>query len=377
MTPPGSGDNTLSVSKIEWTDETWNPTTGCDKVSPGCKHCYAEVMSKRLLAMGQVKYRNAFRPTFHADALAAPLRWRQPRMVFVNSMSDLFHKSFTNEQIAAVFGVMAACPDHTFQVLTKRAERLPEWFEWFEQGGGRSDSADVAITCALGVPELNRFLEPREVIHDDEPGPWDHLIEDPPDWPLKNVWLGVSCEDQRRADERIPRLLATPAAVRFVSAEPLLGPLEFNEVCGEPVLSPECWGDCACDSLYGPDPGCRRNGGDGTLTRKIDWVIAGGESGSGARPCALEWIEALVNDCRTAKVPCFVKQLGALVVSEHRTATASEMSVLAAHPEKLSDGDKAPNGEYWAWRAGLKHIKGADPEEWPDGLRVREMPKCA
>src|SRR5690606_13082951 len=170
-------------SAIEWTDATWNPVTGCTKVSPGCKHCYAETMARRLQAMGQENYRNGFELTLQPHMLDAPLRWTRPRRIFVNSMSDLFHGNVPAEYIAAVFGVMAATPQHTYQVLTKRAARLPKWFEWAAPGAVdralcHADEALKGNPCAFG----DLAWGGRRSGH-------------PLTWPLPNVWLGVSVEN--------------------------------------------------------------------------------------------------------------------------------------------------------------------------------------
>jgi protein gp37 len=210
-------------SNIEWTEMTWNPVTGCTKISQGCKHCYAERMAKRLTAMGSDRYRNGFRVTLHPDLLDVPRKWRQPRVVFVNSMSDLFHEDIPDAFIQRVFATMRDCPQHTFQVLTKRAERLAA-------------------------------LAPRLL--------WPH-----------NVWMGVSVEDARVVD-RIGYLQKVPAAVRFLSLEPLIGPLE----------------------------GLRLEG--------IDWAIVGGESGPRARPMKPEWVKSILRQCRAASVAFFFKQWG-------------------------------------------------------------------
>lgn len=210
-------------SHIEWTQATWNPVTGCSKVSAGCKNCYAERLAARLLAMGNARYRNGFKVTLHPDLVELPKRWRDPRLIFVNSMSDLFHEQVPLAFIHGVFATMRACPQHTFQILTKRSARLRRL-----------------------AGEL--------------------------DWP-SNVWMGVSVEDARVL-QRISDLKAVPAAVRFLSCEPLIGPLDKLPLDG------------------------------------IHWVIVGGESGPGARPMKIEWIRAIFRQCRKAKVPFFFKQWG-------------------------------------------------------------------
>ncbi len=214
-----------SNSTIEWTEVTWNPVTGCSKISQGCKHCYAERMAKRLQAMGQERYRNGFRVTLQPDLIEAPLRWRRPRVVFVNSMSDLFHRDVPDNYIRQVFDVMARASQHTFQVLTKRSDRLAE----------------------LG-PSL----------------PWP-----------SNVWMGVSVEDARVL-HRIDDLRRVPAQTRFLSCEPLIGPLPALDLTG------------------------------------IHWVIVGGESGPGARPMELEWVTDILRVCRGTDVPFFFKQWGGI-----------------------------------------------------------------
>ena len=250
------------MSNIEWTDETWNPTVGCTKVSPGCKNCYAETMHARLTAMGQPKYSEPFGVVKPWPAhLDAPLHWRKPRRVFVNSMSDLFHEGVPDSFIAEVWKRMALVQDHTFQILTKRSRRMRDY----------CSEMDVIHVAGRAVP---------------------------------NIWLGVSVEDQQRADERIPHLLETPAAVRFLSCEPLLGAADLG-------------GYTHCD-LCG-------------YTHQIDWVIAGAESGKGARPMDLDWARSLRDQCMEACVPFFVKQL-------------------------CHNGRKIPFGE------------------WPEDLKVREFP---
>lgn len=202
---------------------TWNPVTGCTKVSQGCKHCYAERMARRLEAMGSDRYRNGFEVTLHPDLLDVPRGWRQPRVVFVNSMSDLFHDDIPLAYIQRVFATMRDCPHHTFQVLTKRSERLAEF--------------------AAHLP-----------------------------WP-SNVWMGVSVEDARVLN-RVRDLQRVPAAVRFLSLEPLIGPLEALPLEG------------------------------------IHWAIVGGESGPKARPMRREWVTSIFRQCRAARVPFFFKQWG-------------------------------------------------------------------
>jgi protein gp37 len=320
-------------TKIQWTDATWSPTTGCDQVSPGCDNCYALTMAKRLKAMGQPRYQRdgdprtsgpGFGLTVHHDVLDKPLRWRKPRRVFVNSMSDLFHPQVSDEFIAEVFAVMALTRRHTYQVLTKRPARMRSLLS--QPGFFRSVASEsYPLRDHVGA-EIGGGASP---------------------WPLPNVWLGVSVEDQTRADQRIPLLLDTPAAIRFLSCEPLLGPVDLSEHIG-------CYHDddvAGGSYVYGPhaDPYHRYDGPD------LGWVIVGGESGPGARPMHPDWARSLVEQCRAAGVAPFVKQLGAWSTRLDATAKVRQMV-----------------GELLMFRHGGH---GGDPDEWPEELRVREFPR--
>jgi protein gp37 len=263
-------------SSIEWTDTTWNPTTGCNRVSPGCDHCYAMTLAKRLKAMGSAKYQTdgdprtsgpGFGVAVHPDSLDAPLHWRKPRRVFVNSMSDLFHDKVPTEFIAQVFAVMALAPQHTFQVLTKRHARM------------RSVLSNDLFFELVGDEVEKRATD-------------DWRVQ----WPLPNVWIGVSVETQQWADIRVPALLGTPAAVRFLSCEPLLGPIDLHFCGGVDALWPDWSG--------GP------GGGTGAPHPIVDWVIAGGESGDDARPVDAGWIRWIRDQCDEAEVPFLFKQWG-------------------------------------------------------------------
>ncbi len=322
------------ASKIEWTDRTWNPTRGCSIVSPGCHHCYAMTQAHRFSGPGGT-YEGLTKLTKAGpqwtgkvvtveDKLLEPLSWKTPARVFVDSMSDLFHEAVPDAFVDRVFAVMGARQVHTFQILTKRAARMRAYM---------SDPLRHETVIEAWSRTVPRFANRRTV------GPW----------PLPNVWIGISAENQEQLEHRIGPLCQTPAAVRFLSCEPLLGPLDFAKVGGLGHLK----------------------AGIGTAVPGIDWVIVGGESGPGARPCALEWIERVVEQCRESRTPAFVKQLGAYVVSEGRTAPADTMS----RPEHEYREFKAPNGEVWAWRAGLRDSKGGDPSEWPEDLRVRQFPE--
>jgi protein gp37 len=239
------------MTGIQWTQAVWNPTTGCDRISEGCDHCYALTMAKRLKGMGQAKYQNdgdlrtsgpGFGLAVHPDTLATPLGWRKPRRIFVNSMSDLFHARVPEPFVGGVWNTMALTPWHTYQILTKRPERMARVLSKWADAGWLWRKDDL-IWCG------------------------------PIDGPLPNVWLGASIELDRH-HSRADSVRETPAAVRFLSLEPLLGPLPSLDLSG------------------------------------IDWAILGGESGAGAREMDLGWVRDLIGQCREARTAVFVKQLG-------------------------------------------------------------------
>lgn len=300
-------------SKIEWTDATWNPIRGCSRVSEGCRNCYAEGMAARFSKPGQWGHGLATyvtRPDGKREArwtgtmvqapeatLTAPLRWKAPRRIFVNSTSDLFHEDVPDAWIDRVFAVMALCPQHTFQVLTKRPERMRAYF-------------------AAG-PWL-RWLELMKPL-------WHGRLasEVAENGALPNVWLGTSVEDQASADARIPHLLETPAAIRFISAEPLLGPVDLTRLGIDSdsemhALTPIPWAEEVAN--WGDDPetiegwldwyGLSEVPTSGNMHPTLDWVIVGGESGAGARPMHPDWARDLRDQCASADVPFFFKQWG-------------------------------------------------------------------
>jgi protein gp37 len=324
----------VGKTAISWTQsddgtpgKTWNCIKGCSRVSEGCRHCYAEVIAGRFSGPGQAYEglatrklktvsdgnpgRKSFKQAtegrwtgevrFVPERLADPLRWKRPRRIFVNSMSDLFHEKLEDAQIAAVFGVMAAAPRHTFQVLTKRARRMCEWFEWI--AGGADTPANI---CAQHAD-----LELTGVGHQIWGRARGAVMRGERPWPLPNVWIGVSVENQDAADERIPEILETPAAVRFISAEPLLGPLDIATYL-DPAGAP-----------------C------GETNAILDWVIVGAESGHGARPCDVRWIRAIRDQCEAAGVPLWLKQ-----ANELRSQDAGELKVGDAHPIAVGKGSK-------------------------------------
>ncbi|WP_327259966.1 phage Gp37/Gp68 family protein [Streptomyces sp. NBC_01240] len=272
-------------TSIEWADKTWSPLIGCDRVSPGCDGCYAITTAHIRTSHPNPKISTAFAGTTHRangridwtgqinqleDRLTQPLAWKKPRKVFVNSQSDLFHKNVDIEFIAKVFAVMALTPRHTYQILTKRHARM------------RSLLTDrhFAVAVRTEMYALDR----------------DATLRQDEQWPLPNVHLGVSVENQQWADIRIPALLDTPAAVRWISAEPLLGPIDLTDIDGMNVLNPSDTGhENGLGWIDGPS---------------LNWVVAGGESGPKARPANPDWFRTLRDQCLAADVPFLFKQWG-------------------------------------------------------------------
>jgi protein gp37 len=289
------------MTKIEWKEENWNPVRGCSLIP---------------------------------EKLTEPLHWRKPRRVFINSMSDLFHESLSDEAIDQVFAVMALCPQHIFQVLTKRAKRMREYWRnpaelrdrWFSALLDPRIFPSDPRRAVLGMPS-------RAAVAEGIGKGWRKIM-------LPNVHLGVSVESQRYAEERIPGLLATPAAVRWVSAEPLLEAVQLRRP----------WVDYLEGWTTPPADEC---GGLQIETNRIDWVVCGGESGPGARPFDLAWARSIIAQCRAAGVPVFFKQAGANVID-----SAIDAGVHGSRHRK----------------AFFSH-KGGDPAEWPADLRVREYPR--
>jgi protein gp37 len=279
----------MGKTTIAWTDQTWNPTRGCDKISPGCRECYAEKVAERFEGVKGHAYEEGFKLRLVPHMLEAPLHWRRPQRVFVNSMSDLFHEGVPFDYIDKVFAIMARCPQHTFQVLTKRSARMGEY----------CDIKDLLY------PALNRIraLAPAIDVR----------------WPLPNVILGVSAENQEYANKRIPEAiipLLDAGWKTMISAEPLLGPIVFKDV-----------------------PGFNRVN---TPLHRL-WVIVGGESGNNARRFEIEWAHSIVDQCHLSGVRVFVKQLGA------RPFNAGNQRVV------------------------FKSRKGDDIAEWPSDLRFQEF----
>lgn len=322
-------------SNIEWTGHTWNPFAGCAVLSPGCTNCYAMKMAARLDAMGQPLYKGltkqtnagpVWRGTVRAspDALLAPLRRKTPTTYFVNSMSDLFYEVFDDSLIDQVFAVMALCPQHTFQVLTKRAERMRDYMTDPRQHN-RMELAAESIKASEGKPWSPKHVLARV---------------------LPNVWLGVSTERQKEYDERWPHLASTPAAVRFISYEPALGPLNLQSMAL-------------------------------TLDRPIkmfpDWVICGGESGPDARPMHPAWARALRDQCALLGVPFFFKQWGAWAPSTPEQAAGNPRSgwcALREHPrvakaEELYPETGAAFIEHFGKKAAGRLLDGVTHDDMP------------
>lgn len=326
----------MGDTKIEWTDKTWNPIRGCSRVSEGCRNCYAERQAARFRgegeAYGGLVRMGADGPHWTGEVafiernLEDPLHWRKPCRVFVNSMSDLFHEKVQDEWLNVLFSnVMEIATRHTFQILTKRPERMLKYLSW-RWGDGRI--------------------------------------------PMRNIWIGVSVEDQKTADERIPLLLETPAAVRFISYEPALGPIDLDS---ESENGLHALG-CGCNE-------CRRHG----KSRGLDWVIVGGESGPGARPMHPDWARSVRDQCQAAEVPFFFKQWGEYAPQAPMYGNEKDelhsLSLICIEPNGLltpenEDGYyeyQPPVGSWLVERVGKKSAgRMLDCREWneyPDAAR--------
>ena len=359
-------------SKIEWTEATWNPVAGCTPISPGCANCYAVPITYRLETMGQAKYtgltvlqpngRRQFNGTVRPDedSLTVPLAWKKPRRVFVNSMSDLFHEGVPFEFIDRVFAVMSAThtclpiptdittakPWHTYQILTKRPGRAAEYLE--------SRNPQHWPRCGS-----HPLFKQREI-----------FIGQGPDivnasgcllWPLPNVWLGTSVENQQAADERIPHLLRCPARVRFLSCEPLLGAIDF------PQWFVPVYDNGKYRGYEIPGEGLAHGS-----RPAIDWVIIGGESGARARPCDIAWERSIIDQCKAAGIPCFEKQLGAKPTMQCDQCGKLVGRVLGGFVDACGPTHAALIAELQR----ISDPKGGDMDEWPEDLRVRELPEA-
>ncbi len=315
-------------SQIEWTEATWSPVIGCTKVSQGCKNCYAEreVETRWSKNPRSIWYGRAFsdvlcRPEAVSGA-GSPLTWKRPRRIFVCPRADLFHEAVPLEFIDDVFRIMALAPQHTFQVLTKRPQRMLEYLG--------SQPPWRAHTTAK-----------------------EHIAYRVP---ASNIWLGVSVENQETADERIPLLLQTPAAVRWLSMEPLLEPVRLN-------LATPC--DRQCSEFQHAE--CPGNPGEPCRMQwAIDWVVVGGESGPKARPFDVAWARSIIAQCKAAGVPVFMKQLGSNIGWNGMQNADNRWP--GAEPNREDTGKGY-------WRVRLIDRAGADPAEWPEDLRVRRFPE--
>lgn len=399
-------------SDIQWTDATANVVVGCSRVSEGCKHCYAERLAATRLKhtdryaglaivtdRGNPQWTGATRLV--VDAIEEVIRWKRPRKVFLTAMGDPFHEGLSNEQIAALFGLMAVCQQHTFQVLTKRPKRMRSWFDW-AAGRIALEGEDGAWTPFIRA--LCETIEDPKLLDRIQA---DGIARAPSDevWPLPNVWLGVSVENQAVADERIPELLSTPAAVRFLSCEPLLGTVNLD-----PPLCQYC--NDGGEIVDGDPPWCVRCDSEAVFGHWLDacasdtqpginWVIVGGESGPNARPFDLAWARSIVEQCESAGVAVFVKQLGAEPVDGDALCKCGH--TLTGHwlpfPAPCRHGRRpAPSSPCEAvrqvvtpepegacpciafspiderHRVVLRDSHGGDPNEWPEDLRVQEFP---
>jgi len=401
------------ASSIEWTDQTWNPVRGCSMApgseTGGCLNCYAARMAARNLpGMRSPTTGKNFarmlgagpRWTGEVELITAvldwPLRRRKPLRIFVNSTSDLFHENLSDEAIDQVFAVMALAPRHTFQILTKRPERMRSYL-----APGQYRDVRVSDAAKIRSKRTSPYTLPCESIFDARRvargEPW--LIHA---WPLPNVWLGTSVENQATADERIPNLLATPAAVRFVSYEPALGPVKFKpwltksttrhlgisvdgairnrsfdclqDDSGRPLSQDQARIELHNLQARGvkliPAGGCEtfdpQTGCPGHQNPRLDWIIVGGESGPGARPFDIAWARSTVAQCKAAGVAVFVKQLGSRPYGWWWSESDERKP-----PSGLSFGERGNVNAEW----NLNHRKGGDPSEWPEDLRVQEFPR--
>lgn len=338
------------TTKIEWTDATWNPVTGCTRVSEGCRICYIE-RTPPFRILGRRFVNGTTGVQFHPDRLEHPLHWRTPRRIFVNSLSDLFHEDVPDDFIKLVLAVAARTPRHTYQILTKRPKRLVQFMRGTQYGDFFGDS---------WARRVRRDKHARRVLE---------VPLSPLTMPLPNVWLGVSVEDQRTADERIPLLLQAPAAVRFVSVEPLLGPVDLSPwlarpctMCGGSASVPAPGGGQAC-------PRCLPVG-QFQDPDQISWVIVGGESGPGARPMHPDWVRSLRDQCQAAGVPFFFKQWGEWCPDDH--LTDEEVECRKGPVEQFEWPDHAQS-----WRTGKKRagriLDGRTWNEFPaEGMSTRQ-----
>lgn len=277
-------------TKIPWTDRTWNPVTGCTPTSRACDRCYAKRMANRLAGRHGYDKDNPFKITWHEDVIRQPLTWRTPAKVFAISMGDLFHPDVPDEWIDKVMAIITLTPKHTYQILTKRPERMLKYF---------SSEKEHLVDCWEAASYEMGLADKDE----DCDAPACHIFNRiEREWPLKNLWLGVTAEDQKRANLRIPLLLGTPAAIRFVSIEPMLGVINLR------FLNPGSF--TFFNALSGTVSDLDNRS---LLTPRLDWVICGGESGPKARPLYPRWVDIIRNQCYLSNTPFFFKSWGSYI----------------------------------------------------------------
>ncbi len=352
-------------TSIEWTDWNWNFLRGCSRVSSGCKNCYAEKMAARFsgeglpyhgiakMVGGEARWTGEV--SFHEDILLAPLKRRKPTTYFVNSMSDLFHEKVKDEWLDKAFAVMALTPQHTYQILTKRPERMRDWFNERWQPATAIGETDWSGRHRQVLDEAETLL--LHTRFGDQDRFWTkeggHISHSQP-WPLPNVWLGVSVEDQKTADERIPLLLQTPAAVRWISYEPALGSVDFTNLTSRHEAGAVVSNFNAFFKRHTLNKGYPWPG--------LDWIVVGGESGPRARPFNIQWARDIIAQCKAAGVPVFIKQLGTVLYGSR-----SDWEFLNVRPLQNFASSMPLN---------LKDRKGGDMSEWPEDLRIRQMPEA-
>lgn len=354
LNPEEAELDAMAEAKAKWPDSgpelrSWRPA-----ISAGCKNCYAARMASTRLAhlptyagLTKARFKWTGEVRFFPEKLAEPMRRRKPTGIFVGDMGDI--GLLSNERIAAIFGVMAATPQHRYYVLTKRPGRLREWFEWFERFDACREVRDILRAFVVGMVPIPYSMPAR--------GLWVNL------WPLPNVWVGTSVCTKADVDKNIPELLRSPAAVRFLSCEPLLEDLDLrclNDGSWYDREGAQCY-DALTGHAYYRDGEHGLGGGP-----KLDWVIAGGESGPRARPCRVEWLRSIVRQCREAGTACWVKQYGANAIGDGYDLGDEVVRELdAAGCETLHETARLP----------LRDRAGSGMSEWSEDLRVREMPE--
>lgn len=336
----------MSDTSIEWADKTWNCLRGCSLTSDGCRNCYAMRQAHRFSGPGGpyegLTVLTATGPKWSGEVrevpgkLGEPMGWRKPSRIFVNSMSDVFHDDVSDGFIDRMFGVMMLCPQHIFQILTKRPERM---FQYMNEPGRAAAVMAAAAREAFDQDTLvarHGKMPKTAEYHWEAPDELAHIQVKGGTWPPPNVWLGTSVENQKTADIRVPLLVQTMAAVRWLSVEPMLGPVNLGLL----GTCPKTWGVGYC-----------------LLADRIHWVVCGGESGPGARSFDVHWADNLMRECRSTRVAFFMKQVGSRPIR-------SDLHVPV-------DGKQPSTREI---RIRMNDRKGGDMSEWPKDLRVREYP---